>query len=360
MTDMAVPLQNSGLLDRMWRAYAPPFALWLIYYAGVQLALMPYDTPVVLITERFFPMYTLACGGFITFWAISVFLRYSMLGHLPARDRWQRITGHINWTEALGPGPIPPLVMVFTVMGIFKSFKPHIPDLNPFSWDHLFLEWDRYLFFGHDGWQLTHWLLPEHWMTMVIDRLYLAWFLVVLATVLTAAFAPLTSRRRLAFLMTFNLNWIVAGSIVAVLFSSAGPVFLDRLTGDTTYLPLMERLQAADEAVVIWGMNTVELLWSGYMKEPDVVVYGISAFPSLHVCMSMLVVLYLQGLGRWIAWISWFFFGIVVFGSVHLGWHYLWDGIAGAALCYANWRASLWFARRWLKEQEDGASRSSP
>jgi hypothetical protein len=236
-------------------------------------------------------------------------------------------------------------------MSMFAAFKPHIPDFNAFTWDPTFIEWDRALFFGRDGWELTHAVFGAPWMTLLIDRFYLAWFLVVLVAACVAAFSPMLSRIRMAFLMTFALNWIIGGTLLAIAFSSVGPVFMDRLSGDQTFIPLLERLRVADEMYTLWTSTGIEMLWRGYMNDPDVVEFGISAFPSLHVCMSMLVVFYAQHLGRVWGMLAWAFLVLIVLGSVHLGWHYLVDGIAGMAICWANWRASLWFARWWLKEE---------
>ncbi|MFK7943636.1 MAG: phosphatase PAP2 family protein [Paracoccaceae bacterium] len=334
---------------RIWRAYTPLLVLWLIYFFGLRLALATYGTEIELFPTRYVPIFALAIGGFILVALLVFYARYISLGQIPARERFARLTKNVRWVEIIGPGPLLSFVFVFTTMSMFAAFKPHIPDMNPFDWDPVFIGWDRALLFGYDAWELTHGLLPWRWATLIVDRLYLAWFLVVLATTCVVAFSPLQSRVRLAYLMTFILNWMIAGTVLAIVFSSAGPVFMDRLSGDDSYLPLLVRLSSAPEGFEIWTLRTIEMLWGGYIKDPGVVPFGISAFPSLHVCMTTLVVLYLGQISRMWSRMAWIFLAIILFGSVHLGWHYLVDGIAGMLVCWANWRASLWFSGWWLR-----------
>ena len=343
-------MHSTGLGLRLWRAYAPLAVLWLGYYVGVSLVIGPLGGEVRLITEAFVQMYvTIVCLTILAL-LIRFFLRYCALGQMRPADRFATLTRDTSWPEILGLGWIPPLLMVFTIMGMFKSFKPFIPELNPFTWDPVFIAWDRVLFLGHDGWEVTHWLLPGALATKIIDSFYLSWFLLVLATIMVAGFSRMTCKRRLAFLMTFNLNWIVAGSICAVIFSSVGPVFMDRLNGDETFLPMLAQLEAAHAQYDLATVRGIDLLWSAHIGMPGVAEYGISAFPSLHVCISMMLALYVGGWGRLWAIASWSFVAIILFGSVHLGWHYLVDGLAGMALCWLNWWASLRFAGWWLRD----------
>ena len=64
------------------------------------------------------------------------------------------------------------------------------------------------------------------------------------ATVSVAGLLPLASRARLACLIAFGLDWMLGGSLMAILFSSAGPVYYERVTGDAVYAPLTEMLAA--------------------------------------------------------------------------------------------------------------------
>lgn len=350
MTDMKLRRQTSQLVTKTWRAHAPLLALWLVYYVGLRAALAPFDTEIVLFPARYIPIFALSICSFIVIALLVFYVRYISLGQMSAQERFARLTQRVQWAEIAGPGSIPPFVFVFTTMSMFAAFKPHIPDLNAFSWDPVFIAWDRTLFWGNDAWEFTHALLPWSWATLLVDRLYLAWFLVVLAATCIAAFSPMQSRVRLAYLMTFILNWMISGTVLAVVFSSAGPVFMDRLSGYESFLPLLARLAEAPEGYEIWTLRTIELLWLGYIKNPGVVPFGISAFPSLHVCMTMLVVLYLGQISRLWFRLAWVFLALILFGSVHLGWHYLVDSLAGMVICWASWRASLWFANWWLRD----------
>ncbi|MEM1298447.1 MAG: phosphatase PAP2 family protein [Pseudomonadota bacterium] len=350
MTDSAVLPTAPGLGSRIWRAYAPLAVLWLAYYAGLRIVLAPFDTEMPLFPERYVPVFVTTLVTFFVAVVAVAYVRYVSMGNVPRSERIARLTANIRWSEVTGIGSIPPLLFVFTLMSMFKAFKPRIPDLSAFTWDPVFIAWDRVLFLGRDGWEVTHALMPWPWATLIIDRFYLAWFVVVLLATCVAAFSPMMSRMRLAYLMTFLLNWAVGGCVLATVFSSVGPVFLDRLSGDMDFVAMLARLDQAGAIAPLWTISGIELLWAGHTNQPGVEPYGISAFPSLHVCMSLLVVLYVQGLGRWWRGLAWAFFAVILFGSVHLGWHYLVDGLAGMAICWVNWRASLWFAGWWLRD----------
>lgn len=351
MTDTSASPAAPGLGARIWRGYGPLVVLWVAYYVGLSVVLARFGTEIQLFPERYLPVFATTLVTFFVAVLSVAFVRYVSMGDVPRADRIARLTANIRWPEALGIGSIPPLLFVFTIMSMFKAFKPHIPDLNPFTWDPVFIAWDRVLFLGWDGWEATHALVPWTWATLIIDRFYLAWFVVVLLTTCAVAFSPMLSRFRMAYLMTFMLNWAIGGCLLAVMFSSVGPVFMDRLTDNTDFLPMLARLDEAEAITPLWTTSGIEFLWAGYTEQPGVERYGISAFPSLHVCMSMLVVLYVQRLGRWWRGLAWTFFAMILFGSVHLGWHYLVDGLAGMVICWVNWRASLWFAGWWLRDQ---------
>jgi len=239
-------------------------------------------------------------------------------------------------------------------MGLFVMFQPlflavkqSIPEIAPFTWDPLLAEIDRLLFLGTDPWVISHGLLPDAIATRTFDIFYAAWFFIMLISYITASVMRLSSTTRLTFLTAFYLNWILAGSLAALVFASAGPVYMERLFGITDFAPLMERLSAQSEVLTIAALDVQEKLWRGY-ADPDYPATGISAFPSMHLCISMTVTLFCFALARWLGVAMALFTTVMLVASVHLGWHYLVDGLAGIALSVAIWRMSAMLARRWL------------
>ncbi|WP_119301036.1 phosphatase PAP2 family protein [Dongia deserti] len=66
---------------------------------------------------------------------------------------------------------------------------------------------------------------------------------------------------------------------------------------------------------------------------------GISAAPSMHVASTWLIARMLQTYyGRWPPSPVAAFLGVILIGSVHLGWHYALDGYVSIAAAWAPWR----------------------
>ena len=76
---------------------------------------------------------------------------------------------------------------------------------------------------------------------------------------------------------------------------------------------------------------------------------GISAMPSLHVAMAALYAAVGWRVNRLAGLLLCIYVLIVQLGAVHLGWHYLVDGLAGIALGWLFWVIAWRFAGRWLR-----------
>lgn len=252
-----------------------------------------------------------------------------------------------NWIEILLLRLPLALMFVSGVNYFHLAFKINIASFVPFSWDHFFAWVDRLIFAGYDPWTLSHALMPGTLATQVFDTLYRLWFLVMEMSIFAVAVLPARHPLRLTFLTAFGLNWMIGGVLVAILFSSAGPVYMQALTGDPTFAPLMERLHAQSELVKIDALEAQKWLWDGYTL-PDVDFYGISAFPSMHLAISATCACLGFNFSRLLGWLlSAFTLGIML-GSVHLGWHYAIDGIFGILMALVLWRISNRIAAWWL------------
>jgi PAP2 superfamily. len=73
---------------------------------------------------------------------------------------------------------------------------------------------------------------------------------------------------------------------------------------------------------------------------PINVLFGIAAFPSLHVGFQTLAFLWMRRLTKWGGIVFGVFAGFIFIGSIVTGWHYFVDGIAGAALAWACYSAA--------------------
>lgn len=148
--------------------------------------------------------------------------------------------------------------------------------------------------------------------------------------------------------------WIGAGFFVALGFSSAGPCYFSRLGLGGEYQPLMDALAVANERYEIWALRTQDILWQGYVGATSGSV-GISAFPSVHVVSAVLFALYASRRSRVVGNALWIFAGIILTGSVVLGWHYAVDGYAGALLAVLVWKAAGLFVDRYAPQEPEQA-----
>ena len=159
-------------------------------------------------------------------------------------------------------------------------------------------------------------------------------------------------RIRWQFIATFFAAWILLGNVVATVFSSAGPCYFGRVTGLTD--PFSDLMAYLDSVGAI-SRFPQEYLWSGYRTGKVLLGSGISAMPSLHIGMTVLLALAGWRTSRILGASLAAFAVAIMVGSVQLGWHYAVDGYAGAAGTLAIWAAVGWLLR--LSEARRAAAR---
>ena len=341
-----------SLPRRVIRAYLPLAALWAIYYGMARLVLDNTAAPITYDLVNFLPSFLKSLPFFLIGVVFVAYFRLFVF-RSATQTMGQRIVGWFKnapWIEGVVFRIFPTILYIFGLQRIYIALKPEIPNIVPFSWDPVFLAWDRALLFGFDAWELSHSLLPTAYGASVIDELYSAWFYVMFACIFVSAALPLGDRARLTYLISFSLNWGIGGSLLAIAFSSAGPVYYQQVFDDATYAPLVDRLRAMHQEFEMTAVIAVDKLWQGHMGEPDVPALGISAFPSMHLAVVTANTCFAFVFGRGWGWAMVVFSAVTLFGSVHLGWHYLVDGLAGILLAYVFWRLAWWFSGWWLRD----------
>jgi len=220
--------------------------------------------------------------------------------------------------------------IVLAVSGLVAYHVVYVCYRNLKSWaafntprDHDLLAFERWLFLGHSPADLLHQLLGhDHaaYVLMVVYRLFS--HLVPLAVVGALVF-PHRIREGYVFLTSAMWVWIL-GVCSYYLIPSLGPFASD--PGDFAALP----------------ESAITRTQTGYLAQraellADPSTHGafasISAFASLHVAFSCLILLMLRYYGQYfLAWLMTAFVGATMLATVYFGWHFVVDDIAGVLL----------------------------
>jgi hypothetical protein len=259
------------------------------------------------------------------------------INRFKVRDEFgRRVSGMDGWVASYRTGTISReriarLVVISLAMALFLNtfgwWKSAIPILHPFDLDQTPASLDKSLHFGRHPWQWLHPVLGRPGMTRWIDGLYALWLAFVPCAILWQGWNRDVATQR-QFFLAFVLTWILLGTGLATILSSAGPCYYERLLGDATpYGDLMHYLDAGSFAPdPLLARRAQEALWDNYLVSSDNPFVRISAMPSIHVASTLLYALAARRSSRTLALIATGYCLIILLGSIHLGWHYAVDG----------------------------------
>lgn len=237
------------------------------------------------------------------------------------------------------------MLLISLFIFCFPSFKSNIPNMNPFNWDAAFAEPDGWLHFGSAPWEMLSGATGYGAFTVFIDKVYYLWFPVTFVSAAAAALSPGNGALRHRFLLAFALSWILIGCLAAVWMSSAGPLFFDRLHGGSSeFSPLLAQLEAVNQHTPLKSMAIRDTLRAAYLDPSGALIGGISAMPSMHNSVCVLLFLAARHISRWLALAALVFAVFIFAGSIHLGWHYAVDGYVAAVLTAIIWKGAGWIA----------------
>ena len=288
------------------------------------------------------------------FFFLPLILSTVLLGAFVVRkDR--SITGTINWFSSVINNRPKKDVSIF--MGCFLYWKMKIPLYNPFSWDETFAQWDAFLLGGRQAWDVIQPYVGFPEATRYIDTAYSLWALFCAGFwiyLFTSKKVPV--RLRDQYWMATLLAWLLIGLVAATYFSSVGPVFYHHVTGDYDKYAAMFAYFSTFDTELIPGDSLTKrgliattlqnLLWGiydGWLEGTG----GISAMPSMHNAQALLFVLVGFRLATWFGWVTVAFLIVTFIGSVHLGWHYMVDGLLAFVLVIP-----IWYLAGWLTSPE--------
>ena len=234
--------------------------------------------------------------------------------------------------------------LVFALLlSVVAVWKASIPLLSPWHWDPAFMAADRWL---HGG------VLPQDWTarwfgptaTRFLDRMYYLWFRLLALFIVWQSFrAPSPSRIRA--LLSLGLAYTLLGNLGAVLLSSGGPVYYDRLVG--TPSPYARHAAYLEAIRGLHAKRIQRSIWSWLQTNQYIPFGSISAMPSMHVAVATVMALAAWERNRYLGIAAWLYVLVILVGSVHLNWHYAIDGYAAILGTCLIWRGSGWMVRRF-------------
>ena len=352
--------QCARSIRRTFAAHLPLYLCSLVF-CGLTLAFaaawrLPLSLSPSLVFIETIPQFLMLAVGLA---AAAELLRLFRSGSAdPLRALWRWLHSKVFAEDR--PGNVFHSLVTFTPLMIaFSALKDEIPRIHPFAWDQAFTQWDKMLGFGELPWRILQPVLGYPAITAGLNFFYDFWFVVMFGALLWQAFAPRGSILRTQFLLAFAFSWFIAGNVLAVIFSSAGPCFYGHFFTQNPYAEQMDYLRAVAAHWPVWSIRVQDLLWHSYATGSGT-ISGISAMPSMHVIVAVLVALLGWRHDRRLGTALWLFAGVIVIGSVHLAWHYAVDAFAGIALAWIFWRVAGLIARAEARQRRTAEPPAEP
>lgn len=295
---------------------------------GVVIWLVLWQKGIVLgITEAVLPLLSLAyyLGGALVrvMWEV---LRGRVREYLSsiATVEWWVITARIIPTT-------------MAISYIYAALKTHIPILQPRTFDALLWEIDRALLFGHSPNVLLLNLFHQDSFLRAMDFLYAILFFTALMISVPVILSVRSNPLRVAYTAGSVILWSV-GLWLYLAVPSLGPAYVVSDVWDEVrhLFPRSTYWQYR----LIQNYQLVLQIREGVLPPGINMLFGIAAFPSLHVGFQTFVALWMSRVSRWAGMIGFLFAAIIFLGSVLTGWHYLIDSIAGAILAVLSYLVS--------------------
>lgn len=246
------------------------------------------------------------------------------------------------------------LLAIVPLLVFFCIIKSLFPVLATSSWDMDFAQMDL----------LIHGVYPHEFFVPfvmqwnlegAVEQAYVIWFLFMFMANFYSLFFDRDPIRRKQYLWSFILCWIASGTVLALAFYSAGPVFYHLVYPDAVdpYKDLVLWLSTADKGEPANSFRGAMYLYEVAMDEfrPD--FNGPSAMPSQHVGVAWLIALYAFRIKPVWGWVMSAYTAIIFISSVVLGWHYAIDGYAGIVLVTIIWVIVGFFLKRCRKIEGD-------
>ncbi len=318
------------------RVYPRPYFFEVFTVINLAIIVLLVSHPLILTTiPQTFASFIPTLGGYALIGVVIRGIIAAIRRELPEYLRKIRTGGWISDTIRL---------VFFGSLMVHTYFwiKLVIPVIHPRLYDQELWDLDQALFFGYSPNILFLNVFSAPTVLHVIDWAYARIFFVSMTVAFVFFLSAPNRRLRVAFSTGNTFMWII-GAWLYMLVPSLGPAF----RFPDVWIPLASTLEITQnfQALLMRNYRNVQ-----QAKEFSL-MFGIAAFPSLHVAFQTFAFLWMRRLWIYGQIVFGVFAFVILIGSVVTGWHYLIDGIAGIVLavsCY--WIASrTWRIPEWLR-----------
>ncbi|MGZ8866741.1 MAG: phosphatase PAP2 family protein [Thermoanaerobaculia bacterium] len=249
------------------------------------------------------------------------------------------------------PGWIVDTIRVVIVSALMAHtyfwIKLLVPLLHRRNFDQLLWDLDQAMFFGLSPNILFLDLFSPPLSMRFIDWSYAKIFFASMMVAFIYFLSSPSRRVRIGFVTGTAILWLI-GAWLYMLVPSLGPAF----RFPELWMPLADSMPVTQtmQAVLMRNYQNV-LQWPSGVARDIQVMFGIAAFPSLHVGFQAFAFLWMRRLWIYGEVMFGVFLLIIVIGSVVTGWHYLIDGVAGTLLAVVAYLAGSrpWRIREWRR-----------
>lgn len=231
------------------------------------------------------------------------------------------------------------------LVGVYGAIKLVVPIYNHRLYDRQLWDLDAAMCGGFAPVVFVVNLFSQPRVLTFFDQAYARIFFSSLNIAFTYVMSHPSRRVRVAFSDGNAILWSL-GAWLYLLVPSLGPAYFfpDVWIPIRAYMPVTNVFHAA---LIQNYQNMLQLMRTGSAKVTY--LYGVAAFPSLHVGFQTFVFFWMRRLWTSGQVLFGAFSLIILIGSMITGWHYLIDGIAAIALAALSYwiPARLWHIRRW-------------
>lgn len=230
-----------------------------------------------------------------------------------------------RWTRHRLVASVSALVSFYVTYVAYRNLKSVVPLLRPGDlFDRELADFEHGLLGGYHPADLLHTVLGTEFSTHILSAVYVTFvFFLPISLAVALVFSP-DLQGGIYYATALSMNWTL-GAASYFLIPAMGPIY---------YAPEIFADLPETHASYLQGLLLEQR--RDFLADPSApgVAQNIAAFASLHCSLLFTAALasHLIGLHRRVRIGLWVLFGVSAVATVHLGWHYVVDDIAGVLI----------------------------